>query len=185
MAGHNETIILRKVRVNYVNGLFEARQFKGQGKHRYSAAFIISDDANKKLIDDTIEALGQGAFGKEWLKFKAKWENDSRYIFLVKDNVDYPEGCWVASVNRGMDRGRVKVVSRDPSIELLNDGTLTSGDFVNVKINVWAQTKDNPGIRGELESVQFVGKGDPFAGAAREATAEGFECIEDAEDGVM
>lgn len=174
----NKEIILKKVRINFADGIFEPKSYKG-GKARYSCALIVADDVNKKLIDEAVEEIGSGAFKGDWAKNLKKWTNDNRYLFVVKDSDRYGPGDYVLSANRGADRGPVKVVDRDPSVELsADDAAIRSGYRVNAKINIWAQTKDNPGIRAELVAIQLVAKDEVF-GTNVEATADGFESIED------
>ncbi|MCW3656529.1 DUF2815 family protein, partial [Burkholderia cenocepacia] len=54
------------------------------------------------------------------------------------------------------------------------EGRIYAGCYVNATIDIYAQTKTNPGIRCGLMGVQFHAPGDSFSGASR-ANEDDFE----------
>lgn len=169
-----EPIILQNVRLSFPD-LYKARQFKGEGKARFSASFLVEQGSeNDKLVQKTIKAaiLEKLDDQKKADAFYNKyWGQTGKCAYLSGDTSEYDgyEGMMVLSAHRNEDKGAPKVVDRQKQPLTADSGKPYGGCYVNAKVDIWIQTGDYPGIRCGLLVVQFVKDGEPFSGSVPNA----------------
>ncbi len=170
-------ITLNRVRVAFPK-FFTAEDFKGDGNFKFSSKLIVEDDANTKLIDDTVKAVAKEKWkGKAEVKMKQVVAKD-KLCFRDGDLVDL-DGCagnMVMSATRKKADGAPAVYDRSGKERLTeDDGVIYSGCYMNVKVEIWAMDNDfGVGINAALVAGQFAGKGESFGGKTRSASAGEF-----------
>lgn len=161
-------IILLDVRLSFPD-LWEPRQFKGQGKARYAASFLIEPGSeNDKKIRAAIEAAAKEKWAdKAEAHIKRYWFQDGKCCYQEGDKKEYDgyEGMLVLSAYRNGDQLPPKVIDRAKRPLSADLGLPYPGCYVNAKVDIWCQTGDYPGIRASLNVVQFVRDGEPFSGS--------------------
>lgn len=177
-------IKLNKVRLFFPR-LFEAEQFKGQGKKRYSARFGIERDSeNLKTVMAAIREVAQAAWPKDFEQKLRVFEGDKMKFCLLdgtKVEFDGAEGYMLLSSTRYEQDGPATLRDRRNNPVTRDEGLFYSGCYVNAVVDVWAQAKDYPGVRCSLVGLQFNCDGDAFSGAAR-LKDDAFAPLEDTGD---
>lgn len=164
-------IVLKDIRLAFPE-LYEARQYEGQGKHRYRAVGIIDPGSESlKLLNSTIETVGKLKWADKWPMMKAQFNNNSMKNCLIdgnlKANLTGYANNFVITANRNQEAGLPFVVDRNPKIAIpQGSGKIYSGCRVNMKVDIWAQGPQNAGIRATLVGVQFVSDDESFGGTA-------------------
>lgn len=173
-------VIIVKGRQTFTNQLFDAKQYNGEGPFKYANTIIVDPaSADAKLVNETILAVATEAWNKEAAATIRSFGGNNQKICWTSGDTNKNElyhGFMLLSAKRAEKDGRVKIVDRNPNIELTKtDGKPYSGCYVKMKVDIWAQKKaGQQGIRATLVGVQFVGDGDAF-GPNAPASAEGFE----------
>ncbi|MDN7554641.1 DUF2815 family protein [Burkholderia vietnamiensis] len=185
---------LTNVRIAFINNLRTAAEFEpGDGKFRYSATFLIPKGSeHDKAIEAAIKAVAVEGWAK---KADAMLEsirgNSNKFCYQNGDLKDFDgfEGNMYIAAHRKRDDGRPLLLDNvadpetgkparliDTNGEWLagKEGRIYAGCYVNATIDIYAQTKTNPGIRCGLMGVQFHAPGDSFSGASR-ASEDDFE----------
>lgn len=152
--------------------LFEAVQFNGEGEFRYGDTFfIVKGSDNHKLVSDAVNQVATEAWkSKAPAMLESFKNNPNKYCVSDGDLKTYegPEGCIVLAARRKAKDGRPGTFGlrgkTDPVTS--EDGVLYSGCYVVATVDIWAQTKDFPGIRCTLLGVQFHSDGDAFSGGS-------------------
>lgn len=179
----SKTIFLNKVRLAFPV-LYVPQEFApGDGKPRYSATGLVEpDSANDKLIRKTIAEVIKEAFpdAKKAEQFsKSVVGQSQKYCYQDGDTKSFDgfEGNWFISAHRQAKDGAPAVVDTNPKIAIpQGSGRVYAGCYVNLKVDIYVQTKGNPGVRCGLLAVQFAADGDAFAGGV--ASADGFDSLE-------
>jgi len=164
-----------KVKLNdvclFFPDLFDAVQFKGEGNPRYGCNLgLPKGGPQEKLLEDAIRQVATEAWkDKAAAMVKGFRGNSNKFCLIDGDAVTYDgaQGLMVLSARRPKKNGRPVLYDRRKNPLTEDDGTLYSGCYVNVMVDVWAQVKDYPGIRCQLLGVQFYRDGDAFSGGAR------------------
>lgn len=160
--------------------LFEAVQFNGEGQFRYGANFFLpKEGAAHVAVSQAIMQVATEAWkGKAAAMVDEMKGNSNKFCLTNGDTKTYDgaEGCMVLSARRNQKDGRPGIYNRDKSPLTAADGVLYSGCYVNVTVDIWAQTKDFPGIRCSLIGVQFNRDGDAFSGSAT-VSADDFDDV--------
>jgi len=183
-------IVIKKVRGSFLD-LFHPVEFKpGDGKPRWNATFLVEPGSeNDKKIEAEIDAVGKEAFKDKWPKVKASMVgNANKYCYLDGDLKEYDgyAGMKYLSTHRpakmksGAANSRPAIIDRDKSQLTADDGKPYAGCYVNAKVSIWAQTGENPGIRGSFSVVQFDSEGDAFSAGA--PSTDEFEALTDGAD---
>lgn len=150
--------------------LFEAVQFSGEGEFRYGANFFLpkNGDAHKAVSAAIQEVAAEAWKAKAGAMIEDMKGNANKFCLTNGDAKTYEgaEGCMVLSARRKQKDGRPGVYNRDKSPLAATDGVIYSGCYVNATVDIWAQSKDFPGIRATLIGVQFSHDGDAFSGSA-------------------
>jgi hypothetical protein len=175
--------------------LYTAVEFEtGDGKFRYNAsALVVPGGANDKKIEDAIAAEVKAAFpdpvkAAKFLASVRGQKNGDCYTDGNKKPYDGYEGMKVLSAHRKQKDGPVGVYGNviDPAtgkVVVLKEisGKPYAGCYVNMTVEIYVQTKTNPGIRSGLIAVQFARDGDAFSGS-KPATPDDFEPLEQGAD---
>jgi len=169
-----KVVVLKNVRIALFKdpALWQAKQYEGKGAFRYSAKFIMAPDSEaRKVCDQAIKEVAAA----EW---KSKTETMTeefklnRQKWCFEDGNRRPEyagypGNWVLTANRAENAGPPMVVNRNPKQAVLeNSGIIFSGCIVNAKVEFYAQSGVNAGMRCTLITVQYVENAEAFGGAA-------------------
>jgi hypothetical protein len=191
---------LTNVRIAFINNLRTAAEFEaGDGKFRYSATFLVEKgSANDKAIEAAIKAVAVEGWAKKADAMLESFRNNAnKFCYQNGDLKDFDgfEGNMYIAAHRKRDDGRPLLLDNvadpetgkparlvDTNGEWLpgKEGRIYAGCYVNATIDIYAQTKNNPGIRCGLMGVQFHAPGDSFSGASR-ANEDDFEAAAPAE----
>lgn len=162
-------VVLQNVRLSFPD-LFTARKFKGEGKARFSASFLVEKGSeNDQKIQEAIVAAAEEKWAdKAQARLKTLAGQNGKYCYLDGETKDYDgyTGMMVLSAHRNEDQGKPKVVDRLKQDLPPDAGKPYAGCYVNAVVDIWAQAGDYPGIRATLNVVQFYADGEPFAGSA-------------------
>lgn len=148
--------------------LFEPKQYNGQGEPACSGAFILDPKTQKAEIDKIVAAIKQAAVDKwgaksdEMLKtLKAKGDM-CLHDGATKSEYDGFDGMVYISAR---SKARPVVVGKDKAPLTQADGKPYAGCFVNVSVDIWAQSNNyGKRINAKLLAVQFDRGGDAFSG---------------------
>lgn len=185
---------LTNVRIAFINNLRTAAEFEpGDGKFRYSATFLVEKGSeNDKAIEAAIKTVAvEGWAKKADAMLESFRSNSNKFCYQNGDLKDFDgfEGNMYIAAHRKRDDGRPLLLDNvaDPETNkparLVDsngdwlpgkEGRIYAGCYVNATIDIYAQTKTNPGIRCGLMGVQFHAPGDSFSGASR-ANEDDFE----------
>lgn len=172
-------IILKNVRLSFPT-LFHAKEFSaGDGKPRWSAAFIVEAGSNNdKAIRAAIEVEAKNAWGvKAPNVLKTVVGQSNKYCYSdgnTKAQDEY-QGMMVLSTHRSAKLSRPMIMDKDKSPLAHEDGKPYAGCYVNAKVEIYCQTGENSGVRGSFSVVQFAADGDSFSSTT--PTGDGFEDI--------
>ena len=200
-------VFVKNVRLSF-NDLFTPKSING-GDPKFTGTFICLDDTklivtngkgekvttgHEKLADICDHVLKE-KFGKvpakldNWVYNKA--DGSTTRDKYVNDDGDFwagfDEDTWFISAGKRADRckdGKMTVIDQLKNPIAASDGTLFSGCYVNVVLDVYAYDGDSgKGVTASLEGVQLKAKGDPLGMAPIDATSEfDEEEVEAAED---
>lgn len=150
--------------------------FKGTG------LFPKEHPAFKLCMDAIVEVAKEG-FKEDWETQLASFKGNSNKMCFIDGNLkkknDGFEGNFALTAN---NKTRPTIKDRDGKTPLVEaDGRPYGGCYVNMIVDIWAQTKKYPGIRASLLGVQFVRDGDAFAGGGV-AADEDFVDLSDGAD---
>ena len=177
-------ILLKDVRLAFPN-LFEPTTVNGEGKPRYTAAFILpAEHPQLDEIRKKIEAVAR----EKW-KDKAAGTLTSLYktgkVALhdgdEKAQYDgFAGNLFIAA--SAQENAAPTVIDRDRSPLTQRSGRPYPGCYVNASLEFWAQ--DNAygkRINAQLRGVQFLRDGDSFS-AGRPASSDEFEDVSEGAD---
>ena len=177
-------ILLKDVRLAFPN-LFEPTTVNGEGKPRYTAAFILpAEHPQLDEIRKKIEAVAR----EKW-KDKAAGTLTSLYktgkVALhdgdEKAQYDGFAGNLFITAS-AQENAAPTVIDRDRSPLTQRSGRPYPGCYVNASLEFWAQ--DNAygkRINAQLRGVQFLRDGDSFS-AGRPASSDEFEDVSEGAD---
>jgi hypothetical protein len=173
-------IIIKNVRLSYPN-LFTAKEYKaGDGKPRWSAAFIIEPGSdNDKHIRAAIEAEAKTIWGvKAATMLKGMEGQSNKYCYVdgsTKANEEY-QGKMVLATHRSAKLTRPVIIDKDKSPLIGDTDRPYGGCYVNAKVEIYCQTGENAGVRASFSVVQFYKDGDQFSASV--PSTDGFDVIE-------
>ncbi|MBH2996336.1 DUF2815 family protein [Serratia marcescens] len=178
-----------KVKLNNVRlafpELFEAKDYKGDGKFKFSATFLIAK-AHTALIAD-IEAAIQKVANEKWgakaeAVLKSIRGNSNKFCFRDGEEKPDYDGYDGHMFIKASNKARPRIVDRDNTPLISADGRPYSGCYVNAIITIFAyDTEGLKGISASLGGVQFLRDGDAFAGGGV-ASEDDFDNIEEGTD---
>ena len=158
----------------FLSDLHDAREYTaGDGKPRWSAAFVVAQGTdNDKKIRAAIEQVARETWPNDWQrKLKAMEGQKTQYCYLdgsAKLGERYA-GEYILATHRyaktrkGAANTPPAIVDKNPRVEAPR-GKIYPGCLVNAKVEIYAQTGENPGIRGGFSVVQYVDEGKAFGG---------------------
>lgn len=178
---------LTNVRIAFINNLRTAAEFEaGDGKWRYSATFLVEKGSeNDKAIEAAIQSVAAEGWPKKGEAMVESFRtNSNKFCYQNGDLKDFDgfEGNMYIAAHRKRDDGRPLLLDNviDPETQKIarlidangewlpgKEGRIYAGCYVNATIDIYAQTKTNPGIRCGLQGIQYYGPGDSFSGASR------------------
>ena len=175
-------IKLQKVRLSYPN-LWEAREFEGNGKFKYSATGIFSGKhpAGAQIKAAVIEAANAKWGAKGPATLKALQANGRVFAVRDGDNKD-AEGYAGNYYITGSNSKRPQVVDRDGVTPLAStDGKPYGGAWINMYVDIYGHESGSiKGIYTTLAGVQFHSDGEILESGGGAAVA--FDAIEDDEE---
>lgn len=187
---------INNVRVSFANGLYKASAMEAGQQEKYGADFILQPDStvfkvnadgskSKTTLKDAELAVATEAWKANGAKILATLEASKKAIrngdLRVNKAGDVYEGYagnWYVTA-KSPTRPTLVDGNRQPITE--EDGTIYSGCYVNVILDLYANTQPTKkGVFAGLKAVQFVRKGDAFGGSAP-ASADEFDVVEGAD----
>lgn len=161
-----DLLLLKNVRINYPH-LFEPKDYDGDGNFKYKALLVVDkkSEAGKKLRAE-FDRVAKETWKEKGAKVLEKiWGNSQKLSLRDGDREDNEEyaGHWLLSVS---NKKRPTVKDRDGTPLEARDEKPEPGDVVNVKVEIYSMTKRGDSMYATLYGVQFVERGEPFAGAA-------------------
>lgn len=178
-------IKLKNVRIAFCQDLFTPGAFGGDpsAKPTYSSTFLIpKDDAQVKEVEKAMVAVAKEKWDKKAEKILDGLKGQDRVCLGdgdMKDQYDGFEGCFYIRAKSPLKPG---IFDKDLEPVAEESGLVFAGCYVNASIDIYAQdNKWGRRINASLRGVQFVKKGDAFAGGAP-ASADEFDAIEDTGD---
>lgn len=178
-------VTLKDVRLTFPN-LFEPDDFGGQGKPKFSAAFLFAKDhpAAKAVMEACKQVAKDKWGGKAADIFKSMKASDKLALHDGDAKSQYAGYEGNMFVNASNDLRPTVVDGRRQPLHP-QDGKPYSGCYVNAIIEVWAQDNQyGKRINASLLGVQFLRDGERLAGSSV-ASEDEFDEIPDAvsEDG--
>jgi hypothetical protein len=186
---------LKKVRIAFIDGLFEPEQYEGKGDFRHTATFIVAPGSeNDKAVQAAIEKEAQGAWNKKAASMLEDLRGDKKAFSYWKNKKSSSGNIYdgfenmyaLSAVRKQKDGAPIFLhITKDPDTGKAKrltgkEGVIYAGCYVNAKVEMWAQVGKYNGMRCGLLGVQFCDHGDSFGGASR-PTDDGFDSV-DAED---
>lgn len=180
--------MLKNVRLSFPTLWTPVEYEVGDDKPRWSASFLIEPGSeNDKAIRAAIKAEAEETW-KDKAKAKLADFAGNRQKMCYTDGApggeakyDGYDGMWALSTHRQQNSKSGKqapplIINRDKSPLTEDSGKPYAGCYVNAKVSIYAQTGQNPGIRGSFSAVQFWADGDAFASG--KPSADGFDSAE-------
>jgi len=178
---------LTNVRLSFFHG-FEARDYKNNGVFKYTTNCIVEKgSANHKAIEAAMLAATEEKYPQKGAaKLKTfRSSNNTTCYREGNDDDDASAGKMIFAAGRQKSKGRPKIVDRNNSPLVEEDGKPYSGCYANVVADIWTQTGETPGVRAELLAIQFVKDGEAFSGGGTNPDNIEFDdlSVEDTDEG--
>lgn len=184
----NTTIVLNNVRLAFSDNLVIPKALSG-GKPRYTANFIIEDEATLKAVRAAVAEITKAEFGGKELTGKDNCLRDGNENISGKTGEIYSgfEGKFYLSAARAEKLLAPKVTNgRLKDVRPGEQGFPQAGDYVNAKVSLFSvngkNDKGGDKLHGKkiccgIEVVQFVRKGESFGSGA--PSVDGMEAVEE------
>lgn len=167
-------VTLEMVRTSYFKGFVKTKS-TAEGKEAYRSNFLIEEGSkffkkNIKKLDAMIEQLEEANGWKPGTYEKLDRTRKSYFGVgeYTNSEGDVPSGYENAAAVKGSNANRIRIVDRDGKTPIHeDDDRIASGDYVNVVLSFYAQTKKDKGGKGvfcTIEGIQFVKEGERFGG---------------------
>lgn len=174
------TIKLTRVRLSYPN-LFEAREFEGNGKFKYSATAIFAKEhpANEQIKKAVVEAATAKWGAKGAATLKALQANGRVFAVRDGDNKD-TDGYAGNNYISGSNSKRPQVMDKDGATPLVaSDGRPYGGCIVNMWVDIYGHESGSiKGVYTNLVAVQFHSDGEILASGS-DAPKIDFSAVEE------
>ena len=146
--------------------LWTAEQVNGQGKPKFSAAFLLAPGhATLRELEAGITRVAAAKWGKDAAATVKALKLGDKLPIHNGDAKPTLQGYAGNFYLNASSETRPRIVDRDGKTPIAEeDNKLDAGDFVNAGIDVWAQDHPQHGkrINAALVWVQFVKTGDRF-----------------------
>lgn len=184
----NTTIILKNVRLAFSDNLVVAKSLSG-GKPRFTANFIIEDDAMLKVVRAAVEEIAKVEFAGKTPTGKDCCLRDGNDNVSGKTGEVYSgfEGKFYLSGSRAEKLKAPLVVNgRKEAVQPGDAGFPQAGDYVNAKVSLYSingkNDKGGDKAHGKkiccgIEVVQFLRKGESFGAGA--PTTDGLDTVDE------
>lgn len=177
-------LILKNVRIAFADGLWEKSSVMGS-ELKYRVKLLVPKGSKQaETIENSIQSQLKDAFGAK-AEAMGKKLRASRNTCVWNDGDDYEwngaEGNYVLGVSSDI---RPKVLNKDKTIVVQEDGVIYSGCYVNAVVGLYVKSKGTPGIFCSLGGIQFAADGEPTGGSTV-ASDDDFEDISDIGEGTM
>ena len=177
-------ILLKDVRLAFPN-LFEPTTVNGEGKPRYTAAFILpAEHPQLDEIRKKIEAVAREKWKDKAAGILTSLYKTGKVALHDGDEKAQYDGfagnLFIAA--SAQENAAPTVIDRDRSPLTQRSGRPYPGCYVNASLEFWAQ--DNAygkRINAQLRGVQFLRDGDSFS-AGRPASSDEFEDVSEGAD---
>ena len=175
-------MFLKNVRIAFP-AVYTAQQFEGTGDAKFAATFLVVPGSQNDIsIQKAIAEVAAAQWGDKTAQVVKSIDGQAmKWCYLDGDLKAYDgfAGMKALSAKRKKDDGPVLVLDRDLTPLTKESGRPYGGCYVNARVQLWAQKNEwGNGMRATLVVVQFLNDGDSFGGAPQ-ATAVGFEVVED------
>jgi hypothetical protein len=172
----------QNVRISFPN-IFEPKASEN-GNLQFSAAFLFAPDhPGIPGLEAVIEQVGKAKWGDKWATVKKELKAGDKLLTHDGDSKASLAGYEGNLFFNAYNTVRPTVVDRDRTPLTKQDGKPYSGCYVNVIIDVWAQSNDyGKRVNAQLQGIQFVKDGEAFSGGGTSADASDFEEIADGAD---
>jgi hypothetical protein len=181
-------LMLHNVRLSFPT-IWTPREYEiGDGKPRWSATFLIEPGSdNDKRIRAAIKAEAAEAWKDKANGKLAEYTGNSQKMCYLdgspggQPKYDGYEDRWALTTHRQQNtvngtQEAPLIIHRNKAPLTERDGVVYGGCYVNAKVSIYAQTGQNPGVRGSFSAIQFWAAGDAFS--AGRPSADGFESAE-------
>lgn len=163
-------VMMKDVRIAFIDALSTAQPFEEGGKKRYSATFLVAPESeNDKKIREAIHAEVASGWPKNHAAMLASFkDNSNKMCYMPGDTKSYDgfAGNMALSAHRRENDGPPLLLDsvlddRTGKLRVLtgDEGRIYAGCYVNAKVEIWPQSKTYPGIRCQLLAVQFCREG--------------------------
>lgn len=187
-------------RISFADGLWTAKAAVEGGAKKFGADFIVGDDAkvlrrtgeapNFTWVPCTLDEAQKLAYAEAFngdAKKGAVWFNalDDRQKAVRDGDKKIDKAGDVREGYEGFKYVVAKNKSRPPvrladrtEVESVDESPITSGDYVNVRIELYAWLKTGQkGLFASLLGTQFARKGDSMGGGGPKAGADEFDDV--------
>lgn len=168
----SKVLKIKNARLSFPS-LFKRAMFEGkEGKFEATFLFPKSDTETYDMIKAEIERCAKEA------KVKVP---ESKMCIKDGDDFDYAgyEGHWAVKCANTI---RPKLLNKDKSPILEEDGILYAGCYVNVLFDIWIQNNSyGKRANANLLGLQFAKDGEPLGGGSSVADEDDFDCFDDDE----
>lgn len=179
-------VILKNVRLAFPV-IWTPKPFEAGGEPRFSGAALFDKDhpAFKEVMDAIVTVAKEG-FKEQWETQLAAFKGNSNKMCFIDGNLKAKyEGFADNYALSAVNKSRPTIRDRDGKTPLVEaDGRPYGGCYVDMIVDIWAQTKKYPGIRATLLGIQFRGDGDAFSGGGV-AADDDFADLSDGKDAPM
>lgn len=177
-------LMLKNVRIAYVEGLWEMKKYDEGSKPKYVATFLIpKDHPDVKKIKEVMLAVAENEWSGKGAKMLAALLNNGTTCLrdgdTKSDNPKFFNNYYINA--RSSTPPVVLDQNKQPISEL--SGLLYSGCYVNASLQLWAQSnkKFPPRINAILRGVQLVKQGEALYSGGP-ASIDEFDVIESSND---
>lgn len=186
-------LMLKRVRMSHLFVYEPSEPLEEGQKPKFRGKFIFENDKQDDKVRDAILEACIDKFGEKAGQklFDRIIDNPEKCCYRDGDEYtddegkvrDGYEGNWYIAANSLkkpllIDRARDEVGEEE--------GLIISGNYANVKIDIYAyehKKSKSRGVTAQLMGIQFVAEGEPLGGGGRRANADDFdELDEDDED---
>ena len=153
------------------------------GRTRYACEFRVKDPADWDKIEAAKEAAWKKKDPANWQKMLKKTNADPKLCLLRLpddfDELEENERYKVMNLSRRPEDRMPELLGPDLHKVAQSEGLFVSGAEVFVLFSVWSFTgKGSTGCSGTMLGLQFIKAGPSLGGAAKKASADDFEKLE-------
>lgn len=187
MSTANHRLDIPLARLAFPN-LWKATTVNGEGQPAFSASLLIEPDSPTiKKLEAAIDACAKEKWGAKAPAILAAMRKTDKTCLHDGDSKSQYQGFEGMKFVSARTKTKPRVVDRSGAEVSEADGIVYSGCYVLAKIELWAQdNKYGKRVNATLRGIQFVKKGDAFAGGSAPADEGEFDDlgVPDEEEGI-